>query len=356
MQNLVVSFLERKWQWLLPALLAMIFASCSSKKVEQVAQRVLPLPNLLKVPIEMRVAYAINPRLPRMSPEQLKLLLEATQATAHEHFGIELRFTPIDEIPIETLFKKIPETNRQDASKQIYDFKSGKGDPDRLEKDLGKGLKEMGEPLLAQIEYAQQYTGKLKENSFEALGAAITKLHLDQIERWKTIKVLDGGPAIDASPYNEFMMWLALGYGDVPYELVLTNQVIASVEHVNPSVHSAIRGGYSNGITTYNKQSHYGTYSILSTFAFTSNDEWVKEMRNKEVYNAIEAAQLAGIVAAHEVGHQLFHIMHPYQNSACLMYPVPMFTFRSWANKLSAKDCPLGSSPEMTPGRYKFLY
>jgi hypothetical protein len=350
---LLMPFPGRKSQWLLPTILVMIFAGCGSKRVEQ---RELPLPTLPNGSIELRVAYAVNPRLPRMTPEQLQLLLESTQTAAREHFGVEVHFAPVNEIPIETLFKKIPEKIRQDFSKQIYEFKSGKSYSEILEKNFGEGLREEGEPLEAQIEYAKPYTGTLQENSYEALGAATAKLQLSLIERWKTVEALDGAPAIDDSPYNEYMMWLALGYGDVPYELVLTNQLIVSVEHINPSVHTAIRGGYSNGITSYSKQSRYGTYSTWSTFAFSSNDEWVKLLRNGESYSPIEAAKLSGIAATHELGHQLFHIMHPYGNIACLMNPVPMFAYRDWEKKLSANACPLGSSPELTPGVYKFFY
>ena len=45
-------------------------------------------------------------------------------------------------------------------------------------------------------------------------------------------------------------------------------------------------------------------------------------MRDGENCNAEEAARLAGISAAHEIGRQLFHFLHPFGQSACLMNPV----------------------------------
>ncbi len=304
----------------------------------------------------MRVAYLVNPRLPRMTNAQMEVLLAATRNTARAHFGVDLRFALVQEIPIATLFERIPAKRRSTAFEQVYDFKTGKGDPDRLATAFGKEFKASGEPLAELIAYTRNHTGKLKEESYEALGAALSALQLSRIERWKNIKALDGGPAIDALPYNEFTMWIALGYADVPFELVLTNQLIASVEYVFPAVHSAIRGGYSNGVTTYSTSSRFKTMSVWSTFAFTSDDKWVKQMRDGESYNADEAARLAGISAAHEIGHQLFHFVHPFGQNACVMNPVPMFAYRAWAEKLSAKDCPIGSSPAMRPGAYKFLY
>ena len=320
------------------------------------APNVVPLPELPPGPIEMRVAYVVNSRLPRMNSAQLQILLAATGNAVREHFGVDLRFAPAKEIAIETLFARIPAQRRRWALEQIYDFKTGKGDPDRLAKQFGMGFKEGGEPLAGLIAFTRAYTGDLKENSYESLGVALSGLQLNRIERWKTIRALDGGPAIDATPYNEFTMWIALGYVDLPFELVLTNQVIASVEYVLPAVHAAIRGGYTNGITTYSKSSRFKTMSVWSTFAFTTDDAWVKQMRDGESYNAEEAARLAGIGAAHEIGHQLFHFVHPFGQSACVMNPVAMFAYRAWTKKLSAKDCPIGSSAAMQPGAYKLLY
>ncbi|NJS35838.1 MAG: hypothetical protein HC765_04400 [Brachymonas sp.] len=65
---------------------------------------------------------------------------------------------------------------------------------------------------------------------------------------------------------------------------------------------------------------------------------------------------MAGIAASHELGHQLLHLLHPFGQKHCLMNPVPMFAYRAWAKQLSAKDCALGSSKEMTPGAHRFHY
>ncbi|MBI4396478.1 MAG: hypothetical protein HY548_05245 [Elusimicrobia bacterium] len=349
--NMATSFLSPPEWRLAVVIFALLVVGCQRR--EEPSE--LSLPTFPQGSIELRVAYAVNPRLPRMTPAQLQILLQATRDTAREHFGLELRFSPTDEIPIEALFQKIPRKNERDVRKQIYDFKSGRGDPGRLARDFGQGFRQMGEPLAGMIEYVKPHV-EIKEANYEALGAALAELQLQRIESWRTIRALDGGPIIDDSPYNEYMMWLALGYGEVPYELVLTNQILASVEHVYPSVHSAIRGGYSNGITTYSKSSRFGTFSIWSTFAFTAEDKWARQMRGGENYTFEEAAQLAGIGATHEIGHQLFHFMHPYGNDACVMNPVSLFAYRAWAEELSAEDCPIGSNPEMKPGAGKFHY
>ncbi|MES2949962.1 MAG: hypothetical protein V4858_15575 [Pseudomonadota bacterium] len=319
---------------------------------------VLPLPRLPPGPITLRVAYVVNDRLPRMSGVQLAELLTSLGNTVQAHFGVELQFSAVTEIPIEDVFKGIPDAKRTLALDDIFDFKSGGGDVDRLKAKFTEQFAAQTEPLADRIAFAQPHAPALRGNaSIQEFASAIADLQLQRLTQWRDLKAMDGGKAIDDKPYNEFTLWLALGYSDgLPFELVLTNQVIASAEYSYPSVHSAIRGGYTNGITTHNKQSRYGTMSVWSTFAFTDNGDYWVAMRNGERYAPMEAAQLAGASAAHEIGHQLFHLTHPFARPACVMSPVPMFAYREWRSRLSAADCRLGSDPSMTPGAYRFQY
>lgn len=289
-----------------------------------------------------------------MNSSQLEQLLDATRKASQDHLGVDLRFVAPVEIPVDALFQQIPPEPRHRAYEQIYDFKTSNGDPIRFEKAFIAGLKENGDTVEDVMQFSAPYLEESVQGSYEALGAALAKLQLHRIEKWKAVKALDGGPAIDSSPYNEFVLWDSLGYTSLPFEFVVTNQVIASVEYVYPAAHAAIRGGYSNGLTTYNQNSRLKTTAIWSTFAFTADDKWLIQMRGGESYKPDEAARLSGIAAAHEIGHQLFHLGHPYGDTACLMNPVPLFAFRAWTDKLSPKDCQLGSSPPMRPGAFKF--
>jgi hypothetical protein len=79
-------------------------------------------------------------------------------------------------------------------------------------------------------------------------------------------------------------------------------------------------------------------------------------LREGETYSETEAAELAGLEATHELGHQLLHLSHPYSQTSCIMFPVPTLAFLRWAKGLSAKDCPVGSNTAMKPGAYQFNY
>ncbi len=334
--------------------LCLLLASVSAGQTNNLPK--VPLPGLPAEPIELRVAHVINPRLPRMSDAQVALMLEQMARSTQEHFGLQVKFAAPVEIPIATVFASIPPKFSTLAERLTYNPQALFQRRTRLHEAFAKGLAGSGEPLAAQGAFAQQHAPDVDASSFDQLGKTLADLQLANIKRWSERKALDGSSVIDDSRFHEFLQWNHLGYGKLPYELVITNQIIASVEYALPSVHSAIRGGYTNGITSYNPLAKFGTFSAWSTYAFTDNDaDWLK-WRAGESYSPEEAARLAGISAVHELGHQLLHLLHPFGQKGCIMEPVPMFAYRAWAAQLSAKDCVVGSSAAMTPGSYTFRY
>jgi hypothetical protein len=313
----------------------------------------LPVPVLPNGPVEMRVAYAVNPRLPRFTPVQLAALLEATARTAKQHFAVELRFLPLQEIPIARLFETIPASSRESARADVFDFKSGKSDPRVFEFSTGKALRDSGETFEGVLNFARPALPESDMSNFDELGAAAARLHLARLKRWQMVAALDGMPAINDAIYNEYAYWDVCGHGELPFELILTNQIIASAELSSTSIHTAIRGGYTSGVTVESRSSRYFTSAIWSTFAFSCNDAWAVEMRMGETYTADEAATLAGIGATHEIGHQLFHYGHPYLRPECVMAPTPLLAFRAATAQFDAQACARAADPAMQPGTVK---
>jgi hypothetical protein len=316
----------------------------------------LPLPKLGSQPLELRVAHVINPRLPRMSDLQINQMLETMAQATYDHFGISVRFAKPVELPIALAFESIPPKFMALAKRDQYNFRSLFARSSSLASAFGKGLARQGEPLEDMALFAQKKGINLNSRNFEAFGEDVAKLQLNRIAQWTNIQALDGKSVIDDQPFHQYTAWNMLGYGELPFELIITNQIIASVEYVQPSIHTAMRGGYTNGITSFNRSARWGTHSIWSTFAFTQNgSDWIAR-REGEAYSPEEAARLAGLAATHELGHQLLHVIHPFGQKGCIMDPVPMFAYRAWADKLSPKDCPVSSSKAMTPGSYLFRY
>jgi hypothetical protein len=343
--------------WACAALLtAIASATAQNGVVTAYPTASLPLPKFDVQPIELRVAHVINPRLPRMSDAQIALMLDTMAQATNEHLGIRVRFTQPEEISIAQAFAGIPLKFVDLAKREQFNFRSWFSWKSSLAKAYARGLAQAGEPLEDMALFAQKKGIKLDARNFETFGKDAAHYQLERMDQWQKLKANDGKSVIDEQPFHEYTMWNYVGYGQMPYELVITNQIIASVEYSQPSIHTAIRGGYTNGITTFNPQGRWGSFSVWSTFAFTSSEKKWLTWREGESYTPEEAARLSGLAAVHELGHQLLHLVHPFGQKGCIMDPVPMFAYRAWAAKLSAKDCPLGSSQAMTPGAYRFQY
>ena len=136
-------------------------------------------------------------------------------------------------------------------------------------------------------------------------------------------------------------------------EIVLTNQLVASVEYIPIPVHTSIRGGITGGSTEYNPSSRLGSSVWVSLFPYVSNDSQIVELRMGKTYSREEALFYAGAMLGHEMGHQLFQLGHPWSNPACLMRPAEALDFAEWVKKLDARTCRIESSAAMTPGTMK---
>lgn len=301
--------------------------------------------------VQLRVALATNPRLLRMSPEQVRIMLASARATVKKHFGVDVEFAQIDEMGIDRLFALIPPRVRQARQSLIYDFKNGTGDKHRLAEGINATLTLRGTKLDEGYAFAQPYLPKAAPptNLMEFSGM-LTDVMLERLQYWRQVKALDGTPVLDASPYNEWIHWDSLGYGDLPYDLVITNQLIASAEYADVDIHSAIRGGVSVGTTTYSREGKFGAYVFWSTFPFQDNSANTLLLRGGEQYSGAEAAELSGAYLAHEIGHLLFQFGHPFGQKSCVMNPVSMLRFREWRQQIDGAACPIGSRPEMSVG------
>lgn len=301
--------------------------------------------------VHLRVLHAVNPRFPKMSPEQLRTMLDTARKTVKQNFNVDIEFDNISETSIADLFARLPSNLTEEISQAVYDFKHGKGNRDRLIDGIYTSLKQHNTRLGDALLFARPYLPeKLEPDSLESLSALLAQVMLDRLDNWRSLKAADGQPVIDDSPYNEWSYWDALGYTELPYDIVISNQLIASAEYVDIDVHSALRGGVSVGTTSYSRNNRYAAFSFWSTFPFLDTSAYSRELRGGETYTPQEAAELSGAYLAHEIGHMLFQFNHPFGQQACVMNPAQMLRFRAWREHLDATACAIGSRPEMMPG------
>jgi hypothetical protein len=307
--------------------------------------------------IHLRVAYAINDRFSYMTPEQVDIMLTAARKTVHEHFGVNVDFTTVTETHVDYLFSLISPRVLKARRSSIYDFKSGKGDSRRLAQAILGTLQQRETRLEDALAYARPYLpSSANPQTLEEFSALLADVMLERLQYWRSIKAEDGAPVLDKTPRNEWIYWDSLGYTDLPYDIVLTNQLVASAEDVAVDIHSAIRGGVTVGTTTFSRNNHFGSYVFWSTFPFTDDSDLSKSLRGGESYTDEQAAEFAGEYLAHEIGHLLFKFGHPFGQQACVMNPVSMLRFREWHEHINAAQCRIGSLPEMEVGAIPEYY
>lgn len=249
------------------------------------------------------------------------------------------------------MFSLIPPSVLEARRSSIYDFKSGRGDRHKIAESILTTLTQRGTTLEDALAFARPYLpAGSSPGDMREFCDLLADVMLERLDHWRKIRASDGAPVLDAAPYNEWIYWDTLGYGNLQYDLVITNQFIASAEYNGVDVHSALRGGVSVGTTTYSRNSKYGSYVVWSTFPFTDDSDITLQMRGGERYSDTEAAELAGAYLAHEIGHLLFHFGHPFGQKACVMNPVSMLRFREWFRQIDGGSCQIGSRPEMTAG------
>lgn len=308
----------------------------------------LPLPDL-KTPL--RVLVVDNERLPSLSRADVQAVLAQTAQLLKTHFAIEPTFE-LQQEPwsIQKLFRLIPKQAAPVIDRALYDFKQGKGDVALLTTRTAKLLVADGENTARSREFARPYLQTQPDETAESFAAALVQAQLERIALWHS-SAQGASAAIDDAPYNEFVYWQFLGLTTLPYELVITNQILASVEYSSNSVHSAIRGGLTNGATFPSIQSKTGAYSVVSTYPFLATDTSTLSLRDGAFANPQERNNAIAVLAAHELGHQLLHLGHPFGNSACIMTPTELLHFRRWLAALDGARCTLGSSLAMQSGK-----
>jgi hypothetical protein len=319
------------------------------------------LPKIENNTVVPRLLYIENPRFPKVEINDLWKVFQSAADLVQEHFGVTVkRPSNIQVFEIDDVFADLIKNKPANFDNIIGDFRNGNVDWESIKKSLVEQINKQKDPLSKQIEFARPYLVRpLEEENLESFSNAVIETFKSRLSHWTIAKLEDGYPVIGQFPglpdlpYNEYGYWTLMAKLGIDAEIILTNQLVASVEYIPIPVHTSIRGGITGGSTEYNPSSRLGSSVWVSLFPYFSNNNRIMELRNGETYSREEALSYAGTMLAHEMGHQLFQLGHPWSNEACLMRPAEALDFASWVNKLDAKKCQIGSSPAMKPGTMK---
>ncbi len=321
----------------------------------------LKLPKIVNNTISPRIIYIENPRFPKVETDDLWKVFQASASQVKEHFGVTMnKPDDIQVISIDTVFTDLIHNKPANFDNIIGSFRTKGVYWDGIKKNLVKQIKKQKDPLSKQIEFARPYLVRsLKEDTLEEFSNAVVETFKFRLSHWLDAKLDDGYPVIGRAatlpdlPYNEYAYWSLMAKLGIQAEIVLTNQLVASVEYMSIPIHTSIRGGITGGSTEYNPSSAFGSSVWVSLFPYLSNDKLITKLRNNQEYSRDEALFYAGTILAHELGHQLFQLGHPWSNKACIMRPAEVLDFALWVKNLDAKNCQIGSSPAMKPGVVK---
>jgi len=259
-----------------------------------------------------------------------------------------------DEIPvfhIDDIFSDLLKSKPEGFDDLIGDFRNGDVEWDYVKESLIEQIKGQKDPLAKQINFARPYlVTTLEKDDLESFASAVIETFKVRLSYWTVARLEDGQPVIGENPVNEYGYWTLMAKLGVDADIILTNQLVASVEYIPIPVHTSIRGGITGGSTEYNPSSRFGSSVWVSLFPYFSNDNHIKTLRDGDTYTRDEALTYAGAMLAHELGHQLLQLGHPWSNDACVMRPAEVLDFASWVKKFDAQKCRIGSSPAMIPG------
>ena len=319
------------------------------------------LPKIENKLVAPRLIYLENPRFPKVEINDLWAVFQSAADLVQANFGVTVkRPDRIQILQINEVFADLIKNKPASLDTIIGDFRNDNADWESIKNSLLEQIKKEKDPLAKQIEFARPYLVRpLAEDDLENFADAVIETFKTRLTHWTVAKLADGHPVIGQVPgrpdlpYNEYGYWALMAKLGIDAEIILTNQLVASVEYMPIPVHTSIRGGITGGSTEYNPSSRLGASVWVSLFPYLSNDNRIKELRNGETYSREKALSYAGVMLAHEMGHQLFQLGHPWSNEACLMRPAEALDFASWVKKLNAEKCQIGSSPAMKPGTTK---
>lgn len=343
-------------------LLGLLAIGVSSGFMMSGERGVVPLPTLSdEGPITLRVAYIENPQLGTFSAPEWEKVLSTAASEARSHFGLDLRFSAPARLDLARIFSRLDHAMPHAVKNTIAPFRSSAMNWDRMVAMVEPTLPETARDLADASDYLEAAIGRdlgpLQGTSVEERRRVLAKRAVDVLRErldaiWREAPSgLDGGSAREGKPgYNEWVYWDALPALDLPYDVYLTNQGVISVEFARYPLHVITRGGVTAGTTSGASEGTFGAAAWVSAFPFLDNSTAITALRGGRVYPREEAIRLTGLLLAHELGHLLLHLGHPWGDTACVMYPVPQLRFHDAAAALDAPACPLGYNAAMTPG------
>ena len=142
----------------------------------------------------------------------------------------------------------------------------------------------------------------------EKLAQAIAENWVQGLRRWHALTAAaDGEPAIN-DLHHQLALWDFLGYGELPFEIVITNQLVASAQLYQIDPRATILGGMVTGHTGFSRASPFGAKSMVSTFPMINDLGGLAIFAPDLDFDRSNATRYAAMILAREIGYMLLHV------------------------------------------------
>ena len=338
-------------------LLTVVYFTQRTEVVETGPWRAIPLPDVSHQPIELSVTQVINPRFPALSREQLQATLRRAEQLARQHLDVQIKLKTTEDMTIGAFFSLLPDQPRQARQNEIIDPMQVTAEQRRkMQQSLLESMRNGDTPTDQLLSYARPYLlTRQPVDNLTQLADAVIDTMLKRVRTWYEYPAADGRPVLDGSPYNQWVWWDSMGYADLPMQVVITNQLVASLENYDQALHTCLRGGISGGTMTYSRSSPNGGYLFVSVYALLNDNPALAPLKDGE-YSPQQVVDYAAATLVHELGHLLFHYGHPFGAEGCIMAPTPLLRYQHWFDQLDAAACAAERYPQMRPGAARILY
>lgn len=319
---------------------------------------VVPQPDISKQPITLRVANVVNPRFKKLSDQRLQQILMRTRELVKQHFDIEVDFSEIKTHDIAEIFQLLKADVIEQRKDEIVDINFISAEiREAMQLAIFNTLSTYDDNRQAVIDYAQPYLlhPEDKQTDFIGLSYALVDTLIARLGYWQN-KLADDGKPILSDDYHQWVWWDSLGYGDLEYDILVTNQLVASAENYGMDVHSSIRGGITAGTTSYSRDGLLSGYVYIMVYPMLNDTELLTKLRDDKTYSEEQIINYSAALLTHELGHLLLHLGHPFGEKNCIMSPTTLLNYRQWFDDLNPELCALGDNEAMKPGAINLEY
>jgi hypothetical protein len=276
-------------------------------------------------PLELRVLYLEDPRLPTLGVAQRRALAHKVEELLLAWFGYRARLREVGARNLAGFFAAHAAAFRRHAALLAGEIDSS--DAASAEK-MRAALPRMLAPLsLAEI------SERFQLGAVATRAEAVTRVAERFNARGREIRAIPvpgGGTLADpAHPeLNSYLHWCALMYEQEEADLVFTNTIILGADEQMP-LPVVVRGGVTTGNTNANRHNAFGAAAVVGLFPFLSDAPFWQ--RERGVIPDAERLDVVATMTLHELGHLLLRLGHPADHPQhCVHTPEPALRYYDW--------------------------